>query len=270
MDDLLNSSIVPDPSKRLFYEKLDISGLDQMHSYSLDERLYEFFEFQAFKDKTETKNYINKLEKRMLDQSAIYWFIKLKENKKIIGTVCLTNINKFRKSAEQGYALDPNYWGKGLVIEIESSLTNLFFEKLNFHRLYGITMIKNERTISSCLASGFKFESIVKDYYFNGNEFVDGWSYYLLSHDYKNNMKISNNVSSKKKFHITDLVEELKILFDDQEINEHTSIENYYKWDSVSHIDVILTIQKKFNHNFSNKEITEIYSLKDILNILNN
>ena len=46
-----------------------MSGLEEMHEYSVDERPYEFFEFKPFKTIDETKNYINKLLNRMSNSS---------------------------------------------------------------------------------------------------------------------------------------------------------------------------------------------------------
>ena len=40
----------------IYFEPLSMSGLEEMHEYSIDERLYEFFEFKPFETINETKN----------------------------------------------------------------------------------------------------------------------------------------------------------------------------------------------------------------------
>ena len=39
---------------------LDMKYLDDMHEYSSDSRMYEYFEFEAHKTKNETKLYLKK------------------------------------------------------------------------------------------------------------------------------------------------------------------------------------------------------------------
>ena len=42
-----------------------MDSLEEMHSYSLKEQFYEYFEFAPFQDIKETKSYIEKLLDRM-------------------------------------------------------------------------------------------------------------------------------------------------------------------------------------------------------------
>ena len=44
----------------IYFERLSMSGLMEMHKYSMDERLYEFFEFSPFDSIDKTKAYIIK------------------------------------------------------------------------------------------------------------------------------------------------------------------------------------------------------------------
>ena len=60
----------------IYFTHFPLDGLEEMHRYSKDERLYEFFEFDPFKTIDETKAYIGKLLDRMsgepLDRNAMY------------------------------------------------------------------------------------------------------------------------------------------------------------------------------------------------------
>ena len=59
-------------------------------------------------------------------------------------------------------------------------LKKYVFETLCFNRLHGITMINNERTISSILSCGMTNEGVLRDYYCKNGEHVDGWTYSML------------------------------------------------------------------------------------------
>jgi hypothetical protein len=60
----------------IYFTHFSISGLEEMHRYSTDERFNEFFEFDPFKTIDETKAYVEKLLDRMsgepLDRNAMY------------------------------------------------------------------------------------------------------------------------------------------------------------------------------------------------------
>ena len=81
------TSILPETEEEsnIYFTHFSMSGLEEMHRYSKDERLYEFFEFDPFKTTDETKAYIEKLIGRMsgesINQNAMYWFVRRKADK---------------------------------------------------------------------------------------------------------------------------------------------------------------------------------------------
>ena len=45
----------------IYFSSVSMKGLEEMHKYSTNEKLYEFFEYGAFKHQSETAKYIEKL-----------------------------------------------------------------------------------------------------------------------------------------------------------------------------------------------------------------
>ena len=109
---------------RIYFQKLSMDGLEEMHEYSKDKRLYEFLEFEPFKNIEDTRNYIEKLHLRMQKINnliqTVYWFVRSKKDNKLIGTASLQNLNYERKSIEWGFAIDPNLWGLGYILEYKN------------------------------------------------------------------------------------------------------------------------------------------------------
>jgi hypothetical protein len=76
----------------VYFEHFSMDGLKEMHQYSKDKSLYEFFEFDRFITIDETKVYIENLLNRMSseskEQNSMYWFVRrllgFIENLKII------------------------------------------------------------------------------------------------------------------------------------------------------------------------------------------
>jgi len=259
-----------DDSKEIYFESISLTGLDEMHKYSTNDKFYEFFEFNVFKSKTETEQYLKKLINRTKlidgDIQAMYWFVRLKEDSKLLGSAALVNINQNRKSAEIGYGIDPNYWGKGYVLLLQNALIRYTFESLGLNRLHGLTMVDNERTISSIYAAGFKKEGILRDYYFKDNRFIDGLKYSMLKTDYISSSKIG---FTNKEISIKDLTklvkEELK-----EHIDENSSMLNTSNWDSLSHLGIIVKLSNKHKIELNPIEIADATSIRELYKICNN
>lgn len=259
-----------DDSNEIYFELISMSGLDEMHEYSVKEEFYEFFEFNAFKSKAETNQYLRKLINRTKfiddDIQAMYWFVRSSANNTLIGTATLVNINKGRESAEIGYGIDPNHWGKGYILKIQNALIKYVFESLKFNRLHGITMVNNERTISSILAAGFLKEGILRDYYHKQGKFIDGFKYSMLKTDYFLSIK---KESCNKEISISDLInlvkDELK-----EDIDENSSMLNTSNWDSLSHLGIIVNLSNQYEIELNPIEIADATSIKELHKICNN
>lgn len=154
--------------KRINLEKLSLKHLDDIHDYSKDERFFRFFEFQKFKKKDQTKQYITTKLKEIKKTDAFWWSIKLKS--KVIGTICVHNINITRRTCEIGYGINPNYWGKGYFTETIRGLVKIILKKERFLRCQAITSKNNDASINGLIKCGFKKEGIMKKFYRNNKK----------------------------------------------------------------------------------------------------
>lgn len=271
LNEIYLNSLPEDDSKEIYFELISMSGLDEMHKYSVKEEFYEFFEFDAFKSKADTEQYLKKLMNRTKaiidgDIQAMYWFVRRKADNTLIGTATLVNINKSRESAEIGYGIDPSFWGKGYILPLQNALIKYTFETLEFNRLHGITMVDNYRTLSSIYAVGFKKEGIIRDYYLKDKRFVDGLTYSMLKREYfeekNNDSKINLKISEEYIINIISLALE-------EDVNIDSTMLNTDNWDSIHHLIVIVELQDKLNIKFATDQISKLRSVKSIISIIN-
>jgi [ribosomal protein S5]-alanine N-acetyltransferase len=266
-------TIVPDIDNsqcEIYFEKLSMSGLEEMHAYSIDERLYEFFEFKPFETINETKNYINKLlNKRMSyegdQKQGMYWFVRRVSDKKLLGTACVVNIDYSRKSLEWGYGIDPNYWGKGYILQIQESLKEYIFSKLIFNRIYGNTFINNKRAISSLISTGMKEEGIARQYYFKNGNYIDSWMYSMLREDHlttKKSNNIPNSIDDDK------IIEIISRVLENDDVNINSTMLNTDNWDSLNHMNIIVELQDELDVHFLPKDIAKLTSINSILKFI--
>ncbi len=249
----------------IYFEKLSMDGLSEMHKYSIDERLYEFFEFDVFTDISETKDYINKLLLRMSGKgparTASYWFVRRKTDDKLLGSACLVNLNYTRQSIEWGFGIDPNYWGLGYVLQVQEILKIIAFDILGLNRLGGLTSSKNYPTINSVMAAGMLKEGVIKDYMIIDGEFHDGWQYGMIAKDYHK----SNVVSSSVLVNMDDIINVVSSVLTEEEITAESSIENTFSWDSLNHMAIVIALKEELSIEFKPGEVYIATSVKKIL-----
>jgi ribosomal-protein-alanine N-acetyltransferase len=254
----------------IYFEPLSMSGLEEMHRYSQDARLYEFFEFDPFDTIEKTRAYIEKINQKMAgdiqNKTAVYWFVRKKIDGYLIGTAGLTSLDYFRQSIEWGYGIDPALWGQGYILQIEQILKHYVFEVLELNRLHGTTMITNERTKASLLTTGMRHEGTLRQYYCKNGTYIDGWSYAMLRQDYMNSIKQASNLTCS--YAISDVVDIVQTVLTDEEINIDSSMSNSYSWDSLSHMTIMVAISERMGINLSPNEVARATSIKAIYSMI--
>ena len=98
---------------RLLLRQLKETDVSAIYSLRSNEQVNQFIDRPTAKDPEEAKAFIQKI----LENRSCYWGITLKEDGKMIGTVCFWNLSPDGKSAELGYELHPDYQGKGYMCE---------------------------------------------------------------------------------------------------------------------------------------------------------
>ncbi len=255
----------------IYFERLSMAGLEEMHRYSVDERLYQFFEFDPFDSVVKTKEYIEKLLDRMgndpLKRSAMYWFVRRKGDGYLIGSAGLVNLNYARRSIEWGYGIDPEMWGLGYVLQIQEALKKYVFETLKLNRLYGVTMVNNQRTISSVLSSGMKHEGTMRQHYCKDGKYYDGWFYSMLAEEYfRQNKSIK---SGNSRYSIDLIIKIVSSVLTKENISEDSTMHNVPSWDSLNHMNLMVAISESTGINMSPSDIARAVSVRDIELILN-
>lgn len=264
-------------NRNLYLTRISMEGLQDMHEYSIDDRLYKYLEFEPFKNIDETKAYLQKLIDRMgtnvQGRKCMYWFIRTRDTHKIIGSIGLVDIDFFKGSAAWGYAISPDYWGRGHILEAQLLIVSYFFDTLKMNRLWGITIIDNEATISSVLSAGFQQEGVLRDYYRRADgQRKDGFIYSLLAKDYQSQK--DKKLNSEKLNILT--LDQLKKLFStafgipESKVDLGTTIMNLAEWDSLNHVILISLIEKQAAFKFKPAQIAGATSVKAILDIVNN
>ncbi|MDB2389763.1 GNAT family N-acetyltransferase [Alphaproteobacteria bacterium] len=258
-------------SSPIYFTPISMDSLEEMHSYSLKEQFYDYFEFGPFQNIKETESYIEKLLGRMTgdEDSRVtsYWFVRRKSDDSLIGSAGLIDFNFARQSIEWGYGIDPDLWGHGYVLKIQEILKDYVFNILELNRIHGVTMSNNLRTIESIKAAGMTHEGIAKEHYCKEGKFIDGWRYGMTRSMYESHKPISGKTLNGSDL-LSSIVSLVASVFPEEEITEESSMFDTGSWDSLGHMQVIIALKEEMNIELSPSHIAEATSIELIASII--
>ena len=273
-----------------------MEGLEEMHGYSKDSRLYQYFTFPPHVTLSDTEQYMHKLLGRMgsvvSGRTAMYWFIRRISDQKLLGSFGLTDISYEYQSCEWGYGIDPDEWGKGYILEVQEIAKDYVFNELLLNRLHGKTRADNGPTLASIYSAGFEQEGVLRDFYRDHlGRYFDAVVYSLLSDEYRQQRAIVNQSAGNQATGnqaaqgvaggvagvvpgaVFDTAKARKLILSvleitdvqDLGIDSDWSMDEICEWDSYHHIQVISAVQEQTGIRFTPKEIAEATSVKKIV-----
>ena len=84
-------------NSRVKFTEFNMSGLHDFHEYSTHSDFFKYLEFGRQNQLSDAVEYINKIQNRILHGHhgghTMYWFIRLRETKKVIGSMALMGVD---------------------------------------------------------------------------------------------------------------------------------------------------------------------------------
>ncbi|MFI5128624.1 MAG: GNAT family N-acetyltransferase [Chitinophagales bacterium] len=166
----INFTPFPDlTSERLRFRPLIPEDVNEIFGLRSDERVNRFIGRTQCKSFEEAGAFINKINRNIHNNESIYWAIAFKNDNKLIGTICLWNIQPENYRAEIGYELNPEYWGKGIMTEAIPTIIEYGFETMKLHSIQADLDPANSPSVVLLERNGFVKEGHFKEStYFNG------------------------------------------------------------------------------------------------------
>lgn len=158
---MLNINFKPFPilkSKRLVLRQLNEEDANEIFILRSDERVNKYIDRPATSSLDKVIEFINKINIGISKNEAIYWVITLNTNPedKLVGTICLWNIDKENYTAEIGYELIPEFQGIGIMQEAVKEVIEFGFQNMHLEVIHAFTHPENEK--STKLLERFNFK----------------------------------------------------------------------------------------------------------------
>lgn len=142
-------------TERLKLRALEITDNKQVAAIRSDAEVNRYLARKSCLSISEAESFIKKIEAGVKNDGSYYWAICLKDENKLVGTICLWNIVRESEQVELGYELFPALQGKGIMSEALEKVLGFAFNDLQFKKIVAVTHRHNSKSLSLLEKFGF-------------------------------------------------------------------------------------------------------------------
>jgi ribosomal-protein-alanine N-acetyltransferase len=156
-------SFIPFPllvTDRLVLRQLKMEDDQEIFFLRSDETVNKYLVSPIAKSIRDAQDFIQKINSGVANSEWIYWGLTLKYSNKLIGTICIWNIEREEYKAEIGYVLHPDQQGRGLMQEAVATVIEYGFQQMKLQCLDAVVHPDNKRSILLLERNGFVYHSV--------------------------------------------------------------------------------------------------------------
>ena len=150
-------------TSRLTLRKMLVADTADMYDYACRQDVTKYLTWNPHPDRAYTKEYLQYLGSRYAVGMFYDWAVIYEPDHKMVGTCGFTSFNCSSDSAEVGYVLNPDYWGKGIATEALERVLQFGFEELHLHRIEAKFIEENNRSRRVMEKVGMTFEGVCRE-----------------------------------------------------------------------------------------------------------
>lgn len=170
---------------RLILRKVTLRDAQDMFAYSRDPQVSRHVLWSTHEDISQTKDYIRYIISQYHKDNPTSWCMQDKQTGKAIGTIGFMWWNHDNRSAEVGYSMSREFWGKGLMTEALHAVIEFGFMEMHLHRIEAQHEVDNPASGRVMLKNGMRKEGLLRGRLYNKGRFVDVELYAILLEDWK-------------------------------------------------------------------------------------
>lgn len=158
---------------RLTLRPFRLRDASDVYVWSHDPEVARYVLWEPHSSVRESKNWIRWMKRMYREAQPASWAVVLKDSGRVIGSIGFMWFNRDYHSAEVGYSIARDCWGRGIATEALACIVKYGFETLRLHRIEAQHDTRNPasgRVMEKC---GFHREGILRDRIFNKGEYID-------------------------------------------------------------------------------------------------
>lgn len=145
-------------TERLYLRQLRRTDQQSIFEIRANEENIKYIGRQKELHISESRAFITMINKGIRNKQWLYWAITDREQKVLIGTICLWNFSIDEQKAEIGYELAPEAQGKGYMQEAVKKVVRFGFEILKLQSIEALTHIDNAASLKLLLSLNFQYK----------------------------------------------------------------------------------------------------------------
>lgn len=177
---MLTLNFAPFPcisTERLFLRQVEKNDVSEIFFLRSNPKVLKYLDRAPASTHEEALEFIEKIIDLEKNNEAVTWAITLRNNLKLIGTICYWNIQKEHYRAELGYVLHPDFHGKGVMQEAIKEVVKFGFQIMKLHSIEANTNPNNRSSIKLLERNGFIREGYFRENYFYNGKFLNSVIY---------------------------------------------------------------------------------------------
>ncbi|GHI00674.1 GNAT family N-acetyltransferase [Neobacillus kokaensis] len=180
----INSNLPTLETERLILRKITLGDVDDLYEYCSNEEVSKYVTWDKHKWPSDTKKFVNFVLQQYENKKVAPWGIEYKETGKLLGTIDFVWWRPEHNSAEIGYCLAKDYWGRGITSEAAKELIKFGFEKMDLIRIQARCFTENIGSQRVMEKAGMSFEGINRKAMFIKGKHRDLKIYSILKEEF--------------------------------------------------------------------------------------
>ena len=148
---------------RLTLRQMTLSDVEAIFEMRRNPQMHLYTDTKMDENVEETKHYIEKMNEGVNAGKWIIWAIVEKVSSRVIGTICIWNLDAEKNTAELGYGLNPKYQGKGYMQEALQCVVDYGLTTMRLAVLEAYTEAENAASSKLLIKCGFTKTGEVDD-----------------------------------------------------------------------------------------------------------
>ena len=170
-------------SERLSYRAFKEEDAADYLAIRGNKDVMQFMDAPTFHSVEDASKMIKTIKTNYDDGEGLNWIIEEKASGKVMGYFGFWRLDYANARGEIGYALKPEFWGKGYMKEAISTFISFAFNDLGLHSIEANVNTHNTPSQNLLLGLGFKKEAHFRENYFFNGVFLDSLIYCLIKSD---------------------------------------------------------------------------------------
>ncbi|WP_226641858.1 GNAT family N-acetyltransferase [Mesobacillus subterraneus] len=170
-------------TERLVLRKIRYEDIGDIHTYASNPEVSKYVFWGAHETREATEDYVKMILTLYAEGKIAPWGIHYKEDNKLIGTVDFVSWQTQHKTAELGYALSKDYWGRGIATEAAKELIRFGMEEMGLVRIQAKSLVANVGSERVMEKAGMTFEGILRKFIYVKGAHYDVKMYAIIKED---------------------------------------------------------------------------------------